>query len=218
MAEYQLDFTNSPEESCAVLFAILAFPEDDEHDEKRMNLHASLCHLYYRSRAEKDEIWATTPQLLKPLYAFRDQKQIGRDLKQFKRRLRDRMQAAKIAIAFLQEVELGPAFELPKNVKRMSIKQLSEMLYEETGHMEIENIANRIWHASLPVIHLAAATAVVMDQLEKSNLAQPNIGHFLTNPDLARHVVETSNLYADMLAKSTKLSMKPETLIRLYPH
>lgn len=128
------------------------------------------------------------------------------------------MLAAKMAIAFLQEVELGPAFQLPKNVKRMSINQLSEMLYEETGHMEIENIANRIWRASIPVIHLAAATAVVMDQLEKSGLAQPNIGHFLTNPALARHVVETSNLYADMLAKSTKLSMKPETLIRLYPH
>lgn len=87
MPKYPLDFTNSPEESCALLFAVLAFPEYDEHDKKRMSLHASLCHLYYRSRAETDVTWAVTPQRLKPLYAFRDQKQIGRDLKQLKRRL-----------------------------------------------------------------------------------------------------------------------------------
>lgn len=218
MAEYHLDFTNNPEESCASLFAILAFPVDDENDTNRMNLHASLCHLIYQSRYESDETWAIKPQLLKPIYAFRDKKQVSRDLKPIKRRLRDRMQAAKIAIAFLQEIELGQAFQLPKNVKRMSIKQLSELLIEETGYMEIENIETRIWRASLPVIHLAAATAVIFDQLEKSGLAQPSIGHFLTNPLLAQHVVETSNLYADMLVRSTKLSIKPEKLIRLYPH
>lgn len=218
MTEYHLDFTNRPEESCAILFAILAYPEDDELETSRMNLHASLCYLYYRSRAETDETWAITPQLIKPIYAFRDPKQIDRDLKQLKRRLRDRMQAAKIAIAFLQEVKLGVAFKLPKNVKRMSIKQLSEMLLEETGYMEIENIENRIWRASLPVIHLAAATSVVMDQLKKSGLENPSIAHFLTNPDLAKLVVEKSNFYADMLTKSTKLSINPAALIRLYPH
>lgn len=217
MAEYHLDFTTSPEESCAALFAILAFPKDDEHENNRASLLATLCHLYYRSRAETDETWAITPQLIKPVYAFRDQKQIDHDLKQLKRRLRDRMLAAKMAIAFLQEVELGPAFQLPGNVKRMSIKQLSEILLEETAFMEIENIGTRIWRASLPVIHLAAATAVLMDQLEKSGLAQPSIGHFFTNPDLAKRVVETSNLYADILAKSTKLSLEPEKLIRLFP-
>lgn len=217
MSEYHLDFTNNPEESCALLFAILAFP-DAEHEIDRMNLHASLCHIYYRSRAETDETWAITPQILKPTYAFRDQKQIGYDLKQIKRRFRDRMQAAKIAIAFLQEVELGAAFHLPKNVERMSINQLSEILMEETGGIGIDNIGTRIWRASLPVVHLAAATAVVMDQLEKSGLEQPTIGDFFSNPQLARLVIETSNLYIDILAQSTKLSFKPEKLIRLYTH
>lgn len=51
LAEYQIYFTKSEIHECgAILVALLAYPSDDESDEARSNLHASLCALALRTR------------------------------------------------------------------------------------------------------------------------------------------------------------------------
>jgi rRNA-processing protein FCF1 len=215
MTHYYLDFSNSRDECTSAFMAILAYPET-KNEEEKANLQASLCYLNYRSRAELDMDWAVTPQLIKPIYAFRDKKQVDHDLKPLKRRLRDRMLAAKMAMAFLQEVELGESIQLPKNVERLTISQLAANLIEEVRLTESKNIETRIWRPSIPVIHLATATALVIDHLEKSGVEKPSIGHLLSYPDLIKQVIDISNQHADILIKSSKVSIKPEQLIRIY--
>ena len=80
MQDIFLDFNKSPEESAAAFFAILACPESLQDEDGMGNLHASLSHLAYSRRAATDEKWALQPQLIKSRYAFRDKKQINRDL------------------------------------------------------------------------------------------------------------------------------------------
>ena len=66
------------------------------------------------------------------------------------------------------------------------------------------------------MIHLATAVALVMDQLEKTGINNPSIGHFLVYPDLIKQVIEISNQHADLLLQNTKVTIKPEQLIRVY--
>jgi hypothetical protein len=215
MGTYYLNFTNYQDECGSILISLLAYPKDDKNDTDRSNLQASLCHLLYRSKAELDPDWAITLQLIKPIYALRDQKAIGRDLRQLKRRLNDRMVAAKMALAFLQEVQLGDAFVLPKGLKQLSMNQLSEFVLGDAGYISSENLETRIWRESLPVIHLATATATLINELEHAGVASPSIGYILTCPDLVKRIVEISHLHAEMLIKSTKLSIDKEQLVVL---
>ena len=126
------------------------------------------------------------------------------------------MLAAKMAMAFLQEVELGESIQLPKNVERLTISQLAANLIEEVGLTESRNIETRIWRPSIPVIHLATVTALVINHLEKSGVESPSIGHLLSYPDLIKQAIDISNQHADILIKSSKVSIQPEQLIRIH--
>jgi len=218
MPEFHLDFTNNSDECGVAFVSILVHPKDEDNDITRANLHASLCSLRLQNQAELDPNWAITPQLIKPIYALRDQKLIARDLRQFERRLRDRMVAAKIAIAFLQEVDLGSMPKLPEGVMRLSLNEMCLHVLDDVEQDDAANLETRIWRESLPVIHLATATALVFDQLEKNGLSKPSFGHLIAHPDLLRKIIEISHEHAAMLLKSTKLSIKPETLIQIYSH
>ena len=216
MSEYLLDFFSNRDECGPAFVAILAHPKVTIDDLTRSNLHASLCNLFYRSRAELDENWAKTPQSIKPIYAFRNPKSIERDLRKLKRLLRDRMIAAKMGMAYLQELELGPSFKLPNCMARLSLNELSFHVMSDLETEEPCNIETRIWRESLPVIHLATATALVIDQLEKKGVANTSIGHLITYPELVKKIIDISHGHASMLLKSTKLSIKPESLIQIY--
>ena len=96
---------------------------------------------------------------MKPIHAFRKEKLIGKDLVKLQRRLQGRMAAARMAMAYLKEVATGKPPKLPHGIKRLSLNQLSEMVLEDTRETMAENVEERVWRASLPVIHLAAAMA-----------------------------------------------------------
>lgn len=215
-SKFLIDFASlEPYECCALVVTLLAQPDKREDDEAMGGLFATLCHLALQARAETDETWASSPQRLKPIYAFREPQDINRDLKQVKRRLRDRMVAAKMVMGFLKEAETKQAFVLPKGMKRLSLNCLAEWVLDDLDIKVEDNVETRIWRPSLPVIHIAAAIAVLMDQAERAGHVPFTIGHLLLNPGLIRLVIERSNQYADLLLKSTKLKLDPDTLIRL---
>src|SRR3977135_4218928 len=100
--EFVLDFSALETYECgAMLLAILAYPVD-AGDTHRAALHASLCSEYLRHRYANTADDAI-PQLLKPIYAFRKERDVKKDMKTFNRRLRDRLVAARIVMGFLQE-------------------------------------------------------------------------------------------------------------------
>lgn len=202
-------------EAGAILVTWLAYPGKKDRDEARAALHQSLCALTLRAQAEADPAWANAPQAMKPIYALRAQRQIDKDLKSLRRRLRDRMIAAKMAIAYLKEVPIGELPLLPDGIKSLSLNQLSEMVLEEASQSDPVNVESRIWRPSLPVIHLAAATQLFMSEAKR-------LGHRpITVVDLIYHRVVTERILADaetckaLLLANPRLKIDPDILVNI---
>lgn len=213
--KYGIDYTrNEPYECGMMLIAILAYPEPNTEKQKA-ELHASLCHLYLRAKFEEDSELGNTAQLTKPFYAFRTEKQVSKDLKKLERRLRDRMVAARIAMPFLQEVELGKLPVLPKSVARLSLNEMCSLVLEDVGYSDPENVETRVWRKSLPVIHLAAAIAIAKDQIDLDSEKESSIFDLVLNPDTVEWIVSASQRYSDMLLKTGRLKIKAGRLFQL---
>lgn len=210
---YGIDYTRNESYECGmILLTILAYPEPNT-DMQKENLHASLCHLYLRAEFEEEPEWRNTPQSIKPLYAFRTEKQVSKDLRQLQRRLRDRMIAARIAMPFLQEVNIGKLPVLPKPVARLSLNGMCSLVLDDAGHSDPENVETRIWRKSIPVIHLAAAVAILKDQLDKMSDKEVSIYDLVLNPSAVEWIISASQIYADMLVKSDRFKIKVDSLI-----
>src|SRR4051812_19738083 len=106
MSVHWIDFDKlTVYEAGALLVTLLAYPDGAE--DLRSQVHASLCACTLRAMGESDIDWAISPQALKPIYLLQTEKEIKRSFRQIKRRLRDRMVAARMAYPFLQEVHQG---------------------------------------------------------------------------------------------------------------
>ncbi len=215
--EFILDFSASETYECgAMLLAILAYPVD-AGDTHRAALHASLCSEYLRDRYANTADDAI-PQLLKPVHAFRKERDIKKDLKTLNRRLRDRLVAARIIIGFLQEAS-GDTVKLPAGVTRLSLNQLSAFVQMDANQTEPENVETRIWRPSIPVIHLAAAVAVVLNNSERAGIQQTSWGDILDSRPLIDEIVKYAQLYEILIENSvrirSKLHITADKLIKL---
>jgi len=215
VAQYHIDFAHLELYECwALLVTLLAYPKESD-DDVRMECHASLCHVLLKQRANEDEQWCITPQRIKPLYAFRDANQVNRDFRTLERRFRDRMVAARIGIAFLKEVVLGEAPPLPKGVKRLSLNELCQLVLEDSGQSDPENVETRIWRESIPVIHLACAMAVVVDEQERAGQGPVSLNDLSHAQASIERIITYAQQYADMFVKSASLNITPDQLIRI---
>jgi hypothetical protein len=215
MPGYQINFSGAEIYECgAILISLLAYPDDNKDDDQRSALYASLCALSLRAKFDNPEA-ELIPQPMKPIHAFRELKQINRDLKTLKRRLRDRMVAARMAIPFLQEAETGTPPPLPASVKRLSINQMAELVFEDAGQKDPENVETRVWRVSLPVIHLAAATQVLLNLTEKSGIGSLSLGDLIWSRPAIEYIVREAERYEALLAKSPRLTIDPNKLVKL---
>jgi hypothetical protein len=154
--------------------------------------------------------WAIPSQPMKPIYALRRQDENDRFLRTLERRVRDRVVAGRMAIGFLKEALTG---EVPSGIKRVSINELAQLVLDDVGYTEPENVETRIWRPSLPVIHLASALQLML------HLADPITGPIgLESLLLGRNVIEllvrTAEYHEALIAQSRHLRVAPESLIR----
>jgi hypothetical protein len=142
-------------EAGASLITLLAYPR--EREEVWAQVHASLCNYALRIKSASEPDFATVPQPMKPIYAFRLQQDISRDLRTLERRIRDRMIAGRMGIGFLKEAVTG---QVPAGLKRLSINELAELVLDDAGYSEPQNVETRIWRPSFaghPFSHCASA-------------------------------------------------------------
>jgi hypothetical protein len=102
--------------------------------------------------------------------------------------MRDRMAAAHVAIALLQNA-IGHRPNLPDSVERLSLNQLSEFAMGEANQSSPENFETRIWRPSLPVIHLAAAVAVAINDRERAGEKRTGYGNLIADPEFVTKVL-----------------------------
>jgi hypothetical protein len=151
------------------------------------------------------------PQPIKPVYAFRLEQDIERDLKTLERRMRDRIIAGRMGIGFLKESVTG---QVPEGLKRLSINELAELVLDDAGYSEPENVEARIWRPSLPVIHLATALRLLL------HLGNPLIGPIgyealLLGRNVIELVIRTAEYHRVLFTQSRFLRLDPESLIRI---
>ena len=215
--EFVLDFSALETYECgAVLLTLLAYPADAS-DTHRAALHASLCSEYLRDRYANaaDE---AVPQLMKPIYAFRRERDIKKDMKTFKRRLRDRLVAARIIIGFLQEAS-GNTVRLPPGVTRLSLNQLSALVQMDANQTDPENVKSRVWRPSIPVVHIAAAVAVVLNDSVRAGAVETSWGDILASRSITQQIVNYSQLFDFYIENSerirSQLHISSDKLIKL---
>src|SRR4029077_18157865 len=197
-------------EAGAWLITILAYPDAD--DETQGHVHASLCTHALRVRSEIEPDWAIRPQATKPINCLRSPHDCNRALPTLERRMRDRMVAGRMAIAFLKEALPGHPLILPPGMKRLSINQLTELVLDDTQFTDSDNVETRIWRPSLPVIHLCSAVQIFLSQLE------PEIGPvaseaLLLDRNAIELVIRTAEYHETVLAQSWHLRIDPAKMI-----
>jgi hypothetical protein len=204
-----INFTNvEVYEAGACVLTLLAYPNESE--EMRSEVHASLCAYALKAKCVMDPDWSIAPQPLKPIYALRPQHDSDHYLRTFERRLRDRMVAGRMAIGFLKEAATG---QVPAGIKRLSINEMAQLVLDDAGYTEPENVETRIWRPSLPVIHLASALQLLL------HLAEPECGPIgLEALLVAREVIEllvrTAEYHESVIEQSRYLRLDPESMIR----
>ena len=199
-------------EAGASLITLLAYP--GESDEQSEAIHASLCHVALTTIGLLNPDWVRSPQRIRPLYALRTPQEVSKDLRTVPRRLRDRLAAGRMAIGFLKEVATGREPELPAGIERLSVNQMASLVLEDTANTEIENVKTRVWRPSLPVIHLASATQLLLQFLEPERKRLPLETLLLKRP-VIEYIVRTAELHEKMIVESRRLHIDPDKLIKV---
>ena len=202
-------------EVSALFLSVVARPEPDGDGERRA-LYKSLCAWMLRERCEADPLWAEQLQRIIPAQACRPEAYIRHDLKKLSDRLKKRLTAGHMAIAFLSKAETGVKPKLPKGVTRVSISALSAGVAEDVHMTEAGNVRTRVWAPSRPVIHLCAAWAATLQEAGPATAARA----FLTGAIRERGFLETvlarAETYVDLLGHS-ELMIPRDELFRLIP-
>ena len=71
------------------------------------------------------------------------------------------MVAARMAVPFLQEVELGKRPKLPKSIKRQSLNEMAAFVAGEAGQSEPQMSKAGSGGRALRVVHLAVAALII---------------------------------------------------------
>ncbi len=196
-------------EAGALLITLLAYPR--EREEVWAQVHASLCSYALRIKSASEPNWATAPQPIKPIYAFRLQQDITRDLRTLDRRIRDRMIAGRMGIGFLKEAVTG---QVPAGLKRLSINELAELVRDDARYSEPENVETRIWRPSLPVIHLATALQVLL-YLGDQQIGPIGYELLLLGRNVIELIIRTAEHHRVLFTQSRTLRLDPSNLISI---
>ncbi len=208
-----ISFQNNEVYECgAMLLAVLAHPVDDKDDNRRANIHASLCRHALESQYLSPDDWRPKP--VKLPYVFRDAKIAKRETKFAARRLGERLVAARMAIPFLHRSELGQAPTLPKAIKRWSVNEMASFVRDDAGQSDAGNVKRRYWAPSRPVIHLAASMAVTGQALNKAGV-QLGLKHLLFWRELVEGIVQRAQAYEELIARDQTFPVKADDLIKV---
>ena len=207
------DFNDcEPFELGAKLIALLGFPDAQEVD-RRQRAFEALCARAVHARCAADPGNSAAWRAQFPAYAAIDKAEIRRRLRTLPRRLGDRMKAAQMALGYFDEalrhmfaaigeaypdlkpdighIELRPT-PLPDGMVRHSFNALIRYHFPHSNEDGWHNREQRIWRASLTVIHLAVALHVLGRHLQTG---ADGFAYRLDDSDLHRRVLALAEVH-----------------------
>lgn len=201
-----IDYTRlNTYEAGALFLTHLAYPEKTASDKQLGGIYTSLCAIAQKQiccDSNKDD---NTPQLVVPAYALRDESQILKDLKAFPRRMRDRAVAGRMGAFFLKKAAMpeGSDIGLPQCISRVSLNQVAAAVLEDSKNSEPENVETRIWRPSLPVIHIAVAIQVMLQDIAKAGVTdEVNFMYLMLDPFFVTYIISQAESYIPLITKN----------------
>jgi hypothetical protein len=210
---WEIDFARNTVYECgAVLLVTLACPGNST-EERSAELHASLCAkaVWLDHLAKPDDF---APIEVKPQYAFRDPALVDREVHFVAKRLRERLIAGDMIIPFLQRAALGRKPSLPSKIKRLSLNQMAEFTMEAAGQSDANNVERRFFVPSRPVIHLAAAAAVLGQAIHKRGVPL-GLEDILRCRELIEAIVREAENFERLIEQDPSMPVKADELIRV---
>jgi hypothetical protein len=123
------------------------------------------------------------------------------------------MVPGRTAIPFFQRAELGQLKTLPKEIQRLSVNQMAEFVRDDAQQGDASNVERRIWAPSRPVIHLAAAAAIVGQKLSKSG-GIIGLAAFCSTANSLKRLCDWHEELEALIAKDPKFPVKADPLVR----
>jgi hypothetical protein len=120
------------------------------------------------------------------------------------------MIAGRMAVAFLKEA-YGIKPNVPGIKGPLSINALSELVADDAGYTEAENVETRIWRPSLPVVHLAAAVQILL----QAHSGPIHAGDLVLRQDLIEWVVRAAEEFEGLFARSRYRGIDASKLIKI---
>jgi len=190
---YRVDLgTQATYEAGALLLTLLAFPKETADDRALAELHAALCTAALIERSRTDVEWSLARQAIKPVHFSVARDVVKKRMRTFERALRDRMIAGRVANAIIFDAAgLNPT--LPKGCEGFAIKQLIKMALDDLGQADAENAEHRVWRATLPAVHLAAAVQAYLNRPDKADF-EVSWGDIIFDPEAIAWIAERAML------------------------
>jgi hypothetical protein len=124
------------------------------------------------------------------------------------------MAASRMVIPFLQQAESGEPPKLPAGIKPLSINKMAEFVMEDAEQSDPNNVKRRYWIPSRPIIHLAAAMAIIaQEQIRKGHPLAMELLMF--DQALIEEIIGRAIVFEDLIAKSQKFPVKADKLIQV---
>ena len=131
------------------------------------------------------------------------------------KRLGERMVAARMAIAFLKQIDTEASATLPAELRRLTLDAVAGFVKADANQEDSKNVTYRFWKPSRPVIHLAAAAAIIGQRVLALAPERLNpLEAFLLLREYIEAVVSMSRDIRDLIAQTPKFPVKAEALVQ----
>lgn len=170
-----------PFEIGAALTVLLCWPAPAD-EELRGEMHARLSAALLRAVVGSKDLALITPRLMKPIYAFRNVEADLAGMKRLEKRLGDALAFGHRVIPFLMHAANGSGKLLPAMDKLNLAALVRAVEHASNGHVDPGNFRKRDWLPWLPVAHLAAAARILLQQLEREQIAPRPWWDLMTDP------------------------------------
>lgn len=202
-----------PYEVAAHVLAILGFPEADEMSQEEVANR--LCSWFVYEFARQALPQGIDPEpVIRPRYAMLPEEQVAPEMTELCRRLERRLAAGHITVGILQGIGPGRPASEPELLGKRTVANLIGW-YAQEKNVDADNFRKRSWQPSLPVIHLAAAWAVSIQDQQRARGEAQDIFQFLLSLDPVLKLIADAQSFEPLVDKARPLKSASACLIRL---
>ena len=199
----------------AKLLARITYPKPEEQA-RRERLQDALCALALHHDARMYPEDRTDITICRSILRFTDQ-QLQKHLDFADKKLQERLISGRIAVAYLRFFNEGKIPQALGKIKRMSLNQVVTFVAELEGYKQPDNLEQRFWRPSKPVIHIAAALAVVAQTWIRRG-EKPGFYHLLLHKDYLIDVIDRAMYFAELIQKDGQFPVHYDDLVIIQEH